>query len=40
MDIYVAGINNRNRSLNGDKVAVALNPVKSWRVGLMMGLLI
>ncbi|XP_053204066.1 DIS3-like exonuclease 2 [Panonychus citri] len=32
MDIYIAGIEGRNRAFNGDRVAVALNPPKKWKI--------
>ncbi|XP_054159882.1 DIS3-like exonuclease 2 [Oppia nitens] len=32
LDIYVGGMIDRNRSLNGDKVAVKLNECKDWKI--------
>ena len=32
MDIYIAGISNRNRAFNGDRVAVVLLPDTEWKV--------
>lgn len=32
MDIYIAGVEGRNRAFNGDRVAVALNPPNKWKV--------
>jgi exoribonuclease R len=31
-DIYVAGVRDRNRALNGDEVLVDLHPSKDWKV--------
>ncbi|XP_054711205.1 DIS3-like exonuclease 2 [Uloborus diversus] len=32
MDIYIGGMQNRNRALNGDVVVVQINPKQEWRV--------
>ncbi|KAG8198903.1 hypothetical protein JTE90_015115 [Oedothorax gibbosus] len=32
MDIYIGGMQDRNRALNGDIVAVQINPKQEWRV--------
>lgn len=32
MDIYIGGMHDRNRALNGDLVAVQINPKQEWRV--------
>lgn len=32
MDIYVAGTNDRNRALHGDRVAVLLYGQSKWKV--------
>ncbi|RWS08811.1 DIS3-like exonuclease 2 [Dinothrombium tinctorium] len=32
MDIYICGIRDRNRALNGDKVAVRINPENEWKI--------
>ncbi|XP_015784684.1 DIS3-like exonuclease 2 [Tetranychus urticae] len=32
MDIYIGGIEGRNRAFNGDRVAVALNPPNKWKI--------
>ena len=32
-DIYISGLFDRNRALNGDEVAVLLYPREQWKVG-------
>lgn len=32
MDIYIGGMQNRNRALNGDSVVVQINPKQEWKV--------
>lgn len=39
MDIYIGGLHDRNRALNGDLVAVELKPQHQWKVGALATLL-
>lgn len=39
MDIYIGGLHDRNRALNGDLVAVELKPQHQWKVGALAALL-
>lgn len=39
MDIYIGGLHDRNRALNGDLVAVELKPQHQWKVGVLVTLL-
>jgi hypothetical protein len=32
-DIMIEGMRNRNRALEGDEVAIKLNPESEWKVG-------
>ena len=32
LDIYVGGMTDRNRALNGDRVAIQLNEANHWKV--------
>lgn len=36
MDICVVGVSDRNRSMNGDKVAIEIKPAHHWKVSKKM----
>lgn len=36
LDIFIDGVFDRNRALDGDEVVIALHPEEKWKVGIFL----